>query len=592
MTLQDAIQHVVAGRHLSESAARDVATLIMEGEATPSQIAALLVGLRMKGESVDEIAGFVRAMRAKATPVPVEFDELIDTCGTGGDGSGTFNISTVAAFVAAGAGCKVAKHGNRSVSSRCGSAEVLERLGVDIEQSPQETADNIRDIGLGFLFAPMYHGATRHAVTPRREIGVRSIFNIAGPLTHPAGAKRQVMGVFDGDLTEPLACVLRNLGSVHCLVLHGDDGLDEITLDAPTRISELKDGEVRTFRVTPEDLGLDRVPLDQLQGGDLDENARIATSVLRGEKSPAREIVLANAGAAIYVGGRAESLREGVVRAAESIDSGQALAILEALRRPVIAGSFLPAILQHKAKEIARGKYNGFDGPCDDSPPRSFRDALRDDGISIIAEFKRNSPSKGMLHPHAKPGDVARCYAENGAAALSVLTDETFFGGTVSDLADARAAVALPVLRKDFILDAFQVHEARHAGADAILLIVRALDAGRLRDLLQLSTDLEMDTLVEIHDRDELRVALDAGARIIGVNNRNLDTFEVRLETSLELRPLIPSECVAVAESGIRTPDDVSRLRDLGFDAILVGEALMTAIDPGLMLRELRGANR
>lgn len=613
MTIQDAIRHIVAGRHLDEQGAFAAASLIMDGAATPCQIAGLLVGLRMKGETVDEITGFVRAMRDRARAIPIRVDDLMDTCGTGGDGAGTFNISTVSALVAAGAGCRVAKHGNRAVSSRCGSAEVLERLGVAIEQPPEVTADQIVRIGVGFLFAPLYHEATRHAAGPRREIGVRSIFNIVGPLTHPAEVRRQVVGVFDGDLTDPLARVLRNLGSHHCLVLHGLDGLDEISLDAPTRISELKGDVVSTRTIEPEDLALRRVPLDRIRGGDADENARIVVSVLQGEKTPARDVVLANAGAAVYVGGRAVSLREGVVAAAHAIDSGAAMAKLEALRHAsavagatssgdhrrtvavgdTVAGSrFLSDILKRKAAEVAEQKRRHPSIACNggDLPPlRGFRSALEASGLSVIAEFKRRSPSKGVLRSDWDPIAAARCYADHGAAALSVLTDATFFGGSPADLSAARSGVDLPVLRKDFIVDPVQVHESRRADADAVLLIVRALGAERLRELLALCGALGMDALVEVHTREELCDALEAGAEIIGVNNRDLDTFEVRLETALRLRSLIPSDRIAVAESGIRRREDAARLDAAGFDAILVGETLMTAADPGSKLRELMG---
>jgi anthranilate phosphoribosyltransferase len=230
MTIGEAIQSVIDGRHLDEDQAAAVATEIMAGRATSAQIAALLVALRVKGETVDEITGFVRAMRQGATRVAVCSDRLVDTCGTGGDRSRTFNISTVSAFVAAGAGCKVAKHGNRSISSHCGSADVLKSLGVDVEMTPEESAHCIDEIGVGFLFAPQYHSGARHAAGPRREIGVRTIFNMLGPLLNPAGAQRQLMGVYDRRLTHPIAQVLQRLGSVHCLVVHGEDGLDEIAL--------------------------------------------------------------------------------------------------------------------------------------------------------------------------------------------------------------------------------------------------------------------------------------------------------------------------------------------------------------------------
>ncbi len=330
--MQTAIRKVVDGQSLSEQEAFSVASAIMAGQATPAQIAALLVALRVKGETADEITGFARAMREGATPLPLPSEGLVDTCGTGGDGSGTFNISTVSAFVAAGAGCNVAKHGNRSVSSRCGSADVLRALGVDIELPPETTARCIEQTGVGFLFAPLYHQSMKHAAGPRKEIGTRSIFNILGPLANPAGAKRQLLGVFKRELTDVLARVLRTLGSVHCLVVHGEDGLDEITLMGSTYVSELRDGQVRSYTLSPEQLGLERAKPQQVAGGDRETNAQIALDVLGGKRGPTRDIVLLNAGAVIHVSGRAGSLPEGVEQAAESVDSGRALRALEALR--------------------------------------------------------------------------------------------------------------------------------------------------------------------------------------------------------------------------------------------------------------------
>jgi anthranilate phosphoribosyltransferase len=332
MTLQEAIRNLIDGESLTEREAYSVASGIMDGEATPSQIAAVLVALRIKGESVSEITGFARAMRDRAQRVPIAADGLIDTCGTGGDGTGTFNISTVCAIVAAAAGCKVAKHGNRSVSSRCGSVEFLEALGVRTDTTPDEASRLIERVGVAFLFAPQYHQATRHASAPRREIGVRSIFNIVGPLTNPARARRQLVGVFDPALTEPMAEVLRNLGSEHCLVVHGEDGLDEISLTSPTRVTELKDGDVDTRTITPEEFGLSRAPLATIKGSDPATNAEIALEVLRGKKGPPRDVVLLNSAAAVYVGGLTGDIASGVEAAVNAIDSGRAMAILEALR--------------------------------------------------------------------------------------------------------------------------------------------------------------------------------------------------------------------------------------------------------------------
>lgn len=331
MTVAEAIQLAIDRHDLSEEEAAAVAAEIMAGNATAAQIAALLVALRVKGESVDEITGFVRAMRQGARSAPARSDNLVDTCGTGGDRSGTFNISTVSAFVAAGAGCKVAKHGNRSVSSSCGSADVFIALGVNVEMPPEDSARCIDEIGVGFLFAPQYHPGARHAAGPRREMGVRTIFNVLGPLLNPAGARRQLMGVYDRRLTEPVAQVLHRVGSVHCLVVHGEDGLDEITLSGRTSVTELNNGTIRSFVVSPGEFGIAAAEADTLRGGSVEDNARIVRELLDGKPGPTRDVVLLNAGATIYVGGQADSIAAGVHQAAESIDSGRAGAKLDAL---------------------------------------------------------------------------------------------------------------------------------------------------------------------------------------------------------------------------------------------------------------------
>jgi anthranilate phosphoribosyltransferase len=333
MEMKDAIGKVVLAQDLSEDEAFQTAQTIMRGGATDAQIAAVLTALRIKGETQEEITGFAKAMRAEATPVPCREAALVDTCGTGGDRSGTFNISTVSALVAAGAGCSVAKHGNRSISSQCGSADLFASLGVKIDVPPETAGRCIDENGVGFLFAPLLHKAMKHAAGPRREIGVRTLFNILGPLTNPAGAKRQVLGVFDGALTEMLANVLKRLGSEHVLVVHGGDGLDEITLTGPTAVAELKDGSIGTYSIEPEDFGLKRAGAETLKGGDPGTNAAIALSVLKGEKGPARDVVLLNAGAVAYVGGLAPTVRDGIRLAAESIDSGRAMSKLENLKK-------------------------------------------------------------------------------------------------------------------------------------------------------------------------------------------------------------------------------------------------------------------
>lgn len=331
MELKDAIRRVVDRQDLSEAEAHAALGVIMDGEATPAQIAALITALRMKGEAVEEIAGFARAMRERAQRIRPRVDDLVDVVGTGGDRVNTFNISTTTAFVVAGAGAYVAKHGNRAVSRRSGAADVLEALGVNIQVGPEVVEGCIEDIGIGFLFAPLYHAAMKHAVGPRREIGIRTVFNILGPLTNPAGARNLLVGTYDPGLTEIMARVLAELGARRALVVHGD-GMDEVSTLAPTRISEVRDGSVRTYTLDPTTLGISPPDAQALAGGSPEENARTTEAILRGAPGPARDIILLNAAAALQVAGLAGDLREGMALAARAIDSGAAYERLEGLR--------------------------------------------------------------------------------------------------------------------------------------------------------------------------------------------------------------------------------------------------------------------
>ena len=331
--IREAIEKLVNRVSLSESETVEVMNQIMTGEATPLQVASFLTALRMKGETVEEITGAARVMREKAHRVHVASSIVLDTCGTGGDQKGTFNISTTCAFVVAGAGVKVAKHGNRSVSSQSGSADVLAALGVKVDAPKERVEACIAEIGIGFLFAPLLHEAMKYAVQPRRDIGIRTIFNLLGPLTNPAMANYQLIGLYSGELVGAIAHVLKNLGSVRAMVVHGLEGLDEISLCGPTQVAELRDGEVREYRVEPEELGLKRCALADLHGGSADQSAAIVQEVLRGKPGPARDVVLLNAGAALYVSGSADSVKDGMRLAAESIDSGRARDKLEQLVR-------------------------------------------------------------------------------------------------------------------------------------------------------------------------------------------------------------------------------------------------------------------
>jgi anthranilate synthase/phosphoribosyltransferase len=333
MKIKEGIGAVISGKDLSEKEAEDMMRSIMSGLATPAQIAAFLTGLRLKGETVEEITGFARLMRRKVTKIKPPEGMLVDTCGTGGDQSGSFNISTAAAFVAAGAGVRVAKHGNRSVSSKCGSADVLAAAGVNIMAPPPVVEKALREIGIAFFFAPLFHPAMKHAIGPRREIGIRTVFNILGPLSNPVGAHAQVLGVYDPDLTETMARVLGELGSDSAYVVHGLDGLDEITLTTKTKISSLKDGKVETFYLAPEDLGLEPCEPEALLGGAARENAETMRRIFSGEKGPVRDVVLLNAAATLVVAGEAADLKEGLESAARSVDSGAAMEKLDALVR-------------------------------------------------------------------------------------------------------------------------------------------------------------------------------------------------------------------------------------------------------------------
>jgi anthranilate phosphoribosyltransferase len=340
--ITEAVRALVERRHLTRIEAAAAMEAIMSGAATNAQIAAFLTALRMKGETVEELIGFAQVMRQKAVRVRTRGEEiaaltgtdremLIDTCGTGGDAAGTFNVSTATAFVVAGAGLKVAKHGNRSVSSLCGSADVVETLGINLELTPPKVARCIDEVGIGFLYAPLLHTAMKHVMAARREMGIRTVFNMLGPLTNPAAANAQVIGVYSAALTEPLARVLADLGTVRAFVVHGADGLDEVSNTGESRISEVREGVVRSFTVRPEDFGLPRATIADLQGGDREQNAQIIRAILGGEGGPKRDIVLMNASAALVAGARARDLKEGVELAARSIDTGAARTTLESL---------------------------------------------------------------------------------------------------------------------------------------------------------------------------------------------------------------------------------------------------------------------
>lgn len=329
--IQQALNVVLDKNDLSSEQMEQAMNFIMQGEATPAQIAGFIIALRMKGETVDELAAAARVMRNLSSKVNVSSSPLVDTCGTGGDGQKTFNISTASSIVAASEGVKIAKHGNRSVSSKSGSADVLEALGVKLELSPEQIAACVEQVGIGFMFAPMHHSCMKHAIGPRKELAVRTLFNLLGPLTNPAGAERQVLGVFDDQWLEPLAHVLKSLGTQHALVVHAEDGLDEISICAATNVCELKQGEITSYQITPQDFLLKTASIDAIQAEDVEQSAAIINAIFDGQTGAAADIVSMNAGAAIYVSGHTDSLAKGVDLARQQLSTGAAKQTLQQL---------------------------------------------------------------------------------------------------------------------------------------------------------------------------------------------------------------------------------------------------------------------
>ncbi|MEM0343099.1 MAG: anthranilate phosphoribosyltransferase [Thermoplasmata archaeon] len=649
--IREAISEVVERHDLSTSVAHDVMLEMVRGEATPSQIAAFVTALRMKGETESEIRGFVTAMRELAVKIRAP-EGAVDLCGTGGDGSGTFNISTTASFVAAAAGVPVAKHGNRSMSSRCGSADALAALGVPLDLEPARVERCLSEEGICFMFAPRFHESMRNVASTRREIGVRTFFNILGPMTNPADVKRQLIGVYDGSLAPKMARVLASLGSQHVMIAHGS-GMDEITNTGDTQILEVRHGVQSRSVVSPEDFGFDRAEPHELQGGDPNCNARIMLSVLKGERSPRSDVVAMNAGAAIYVAGRAESIFEGVRTAEKVLRSGKALAKLKAFAETAsnmereaqlssppetllgkrlstgvlsarsaqlsshlaarLAGSedgkaalrhLNPELLSHPSplSVIALGRLLSVVSGDLSIPGRAVehehismaRRIGSSEGIAVVAEYKPRSPTTPPLQVPPEPEIFAEACSRSSIAGLSVLVEPVYFSGSPDLFSFFRRKLRLPMLFKDFVVSEDQIALAEGLGADAVLLMAKTLQPDALDLLIRSCLRRGLEPLVEVHDEADIAAlsSIDSfdDVKMVGINSRDFRTLRTDLGVFSSLSPLVPEGKLVVAESGISTAADIMTVSSA--DAVLVGSVLMRSEEPARELRSIVRACR
>ncbi len=635
--IQEGIQQAVERKSISADASYTIMNEMMTGQATQSQISSFITAMRMKGETEDEIRGFVLAMREHASKISAPKGS-VDLCGTGGDGLNTFNIGTAASFVVAGAGVPVAKHGNRSVSSLSGSADVLSALGIPFDLDPAAVEACMKSTGIGFMFAPVFHRSMKNVQGPRREVGIRTFFNILGPMANPAGVSNQLIGVYDPALSPLIARVLRDLGTRRALIVHGE-GMDEVTTLGKTKVAELRDGAIREYEISPGKFGLDFAESADVAGGTATENARTMLSILKGEDSPRTDIVALNAAAALYVSGRAPSIEEGLEMAVAAITNGSARTKLEEFSKAthglemerqsaqesstLMTRRILPEILVQRCNEIVsrlHSEISRLDGGAgmmqsldqelflkpsilsvlvlsrmksamlDDSRPAmtAKRSGLRlsnaissSDSISIIGEYKPRSPSSPQLQVPPDVNVVAEIYAGSGLAGTSVLVEPDFFGGSTSLFSTFRSKLALPLLFKDIAVTERQVDLAHRHGADAILLIAKALSSNALDRLARRSLALGLEPIVELHDSSDLdklsSCSCNDSLGLVGLNSRDLRTLDVDLGRMRELRKAVGSDRMVIAESGVKSPSDVRALN--GFDAVLIGSLFMGAED-------------
>lgn len=647
--IQEAIARVVENQGLTTEMAREAMLEMMDGRATQNQIASFITAMRMKGETEGELLGFVLAMRGKSASFASP-PGAVDLCGTGGDGAGTFNISTVASFVVAAAGIPVAKHGNRSVSSRCGSADVLSTLRIPIDLDPVQVGTCLSSTGMGFMFAPVFHASMKNVAGPRRELGLRTFFNILGPMTNPAGVKHQLIGVYDATIASTMAGVLHALGTSHAMLVNGG-GMDEISTMDKTHVVELVDENTLEYELDPSVFDLQAAEAQDLKGGNAAENARIMVSILKGEDSARSDTVALNAGAAIYVAGRARSIHAGLDIARSTLRNGRAYDKLKEFAGVAIATErekqmgldisslrqrqLVPDVLASRAAELSVdliSQISSIDAgrsslimldpsllsnpsvlsvivlrrmlrlltsknPPIDQLSRSgmkFSESVLIGNLSLIAEYKPSSPTARPLVVPPDQTITAEVYSRSGVSGVSVLVEPEFFSGSPELFSFFRTRLRQPMLFKDFVVSQTQVELASNLGADAVLLIAKALESKALCSLATSCISHGVEPLIEIHDEDDLAklVASECfdSINMIGINSRDLRTLGTDLSSIQALRRRIPSGKVVIAESGVRTPADLTRLK--GFDAVLVGSAFMEADDLGRAVEKMVKASR
>lgn len=501
---------------------------------------------KVTAEDVKIFAEFMmRNMSAK-----LKMHDAIDVCGTGGSGLPRINTSTISAFILAELGVGVAKHGNKAASGRFGSFDLLEKLGVDIGKNVKELEKIYKNTGLAFIFARNFHPLMKHFAEARKKIGKPTIFNILGPLLSPAGVKTQIIGTSFKAQMRLIASACKLLGKKRIMVVRGRDGLDEVSLSAKTDVVELKNGRIFEYIVRPEDFGVKECSFDEIAGGSSQFNTKIAVAILRGKcKSRHADLVFVNTAMALKLAGVVDDLKKGYVLAKSVFGIGK----LEAYRGNIL-GEIAASKLLRKSE-------------------RDFYAAIAKKGVSLIAEIKKSSPSDGKIYKGKfDAGKIAEIYEKCGASAISVVTDEKYFEGNFEFLREARAATSLPLLCKDFIIYEYQIYKAREFGADAVLLIAALLPTGKIQKFIKIAESLGMDSLVEIHNEKDLKKVLKTDAKIIGINNRNLKTFEVDLGTTLRLKKLIPHDKLIISESGIKTKADIKKMAT---DGALVGTAII-----------------